>query len=81
MQTEDSDVWMSIDAQNFDEVLERAMRAGSSTVQTHATETDAEGGEEDKVAKEQTDKLRDLAAKVEHFVEGNGDVEGARFEE
>lgn len=81
VQTEDSDVWMSVDANDFDEVLERAMRASSSTVQTHAMETDGEGGEEDRVAKEQTNKLRDLAAKVERFVEGKGDIEGARFEE
>ncbi|KAH0838529.1 SGT1 protein-domain-containing protein [Lanmaoa asiatica] len=81
VQTEDSDEWMNVDAKDFDEVLECAMRAGGSTVETHATEMDDEGGEEDRVAKEQTDKLRDLAVKVEQFVEGKGDVEGARFED
>lgn len=81
VQTEDSDEWMNVDAKDFDEVLERAMRVGGSPVEMHAMETDGEGGVEDSVAKEQTNKLRDLAAKVEQFVEGKGDVEGARFEE
>lgn len=80
-QTEDSDDWMNVDAKDFDEMLERVMRAGDSTVETPAMDTDGGGGEEDRVAKDQTDKLRDLAAKVERFVEGKGDVEGARFEE
>lgn len=80
-QTEDSDEWMNVDAKDFDEMLERTMRVGDSTVETHAMDMDGGGGEEDRVAKEQTDKLRDLAAKVEQFVEGKGDVEGARFEE
>ena len=80
-QTEDSDIWMSVDADDFDEVLERAMRAGGAASETQAMETDGEGGEEARVAKEQTDKLRDLAVKVERFVEGKGDVEGAQFEE
>ena len=36
---------------------------------------------EDKLASEQAKKLKDLATKVENFVEGEGDLEGARFEE
>ncbi|KAI9572712.1 SGT1 protein-domain-containing protein [Boletus coccyginus] len=81
VQTEDSDEWMNVDANDIDEVLERAMRAGDSTAETHSMNTDGEGGEDDRVTKEQTDKLRDLAAKVEQFVEGKGDVEGARFKD
>ncbi|KAG6381423.1 SGT1 protein-domain-containing protein [Boletus reticuloceps] len=76
-QAEDSDEWMNVDANDFD-----AMRASGSVMETHAMETD--GGDvdvEDRVAKEQANKLRDLAAKVEQFVEGKGDVEGARFED
>lgn len=79
VQTEDSDEWMNVDPKDFDEMLERAMRADGSTVEAQVIETD--GAKEDRVAKEQADKLRDLAAKVERFVEGKGDVEGARFEE
>ncbi|KAF8559346.1 SGT1-domain-containing protein [Imleria badia] len=81
VQTEDSDEWMNVDAKDFDEVLERAMRAGGSTMETHAMEIDGEEAKEDRVAKEQTDKLRNLAAKVEQFVGGKGDVDGARFED
>ena len=36
---------------------------------------------EDDVAAKQASRLQDLASKVEKFVEGEGDVEGARFEE
>jgi hypothetical protein len=36
---------------------------------------------EDKLASEQAKRLKDLATKVENFVEGEGDLEGARFEE
>jgi hypothetical protein len=36
---------------------------------------------EDKLVSEQAKKLKDLATKVENFVEGEGDMEGARFEE
>jgi hypothetical protein len=37
--------------------------------------------EEDRVASEQAARLKDLASKVEQFVEGEGDIEGALFEE
>jgi len=36
---------------------------------------------EDRIAAEQASKLQNLAAKVEEFVEGEGDLEGATFEE
>ena len=36
---------------------------------------------EDDAAEEQAKKLKNLAAKVEDFVEGEGDLEGALFEE
>jgi len=36
---------------------------------------------EDRMASEQASRLKDLANKVEQFVEGEGDMEGARFEE
>lgn len=37
--------------------------------------------EEDRVAQQQTAKLQEMAKKVEDFVEGKGDLEGATFEE
>ena len=48
----------------------------ATTMDVDDTETD-----EDRLAKAQAEKLRDLAKKVEEFVEGEGDVEGARFAE
>lgn len=36
---------------------------------------------EEKMAQDQAARLQELAKKVEGFVEGKGDLEGARFEE
>ncbi|KAG0703146.1 SGT1 protein-domain-containing protein [Suillus ampliporus] len=75
---EDSDDWMNVDAADFDEMLERTR----SQPQSQAMDVDSAGNEaEERVAKEQATKLHDLAAKVQKFVEGEGDVEGARFED
>lgn len=37
--------------------------------------------EEDNIANQQASRLKDFAAQVENFVEGQGDIEGAKFEE
>lgn len=42
---------------------------------------DVDESPEDRIASEQAKRLKDLASKVEIFIEGEGDVEGARFEE
>ncbi|KAG2155460.1 SGT1 protein-domain-containing protein [Suillus clintonianus] len=76
-ETEDSDDWMNVDAAGFDDMLERTR----SQPQSQAMDVDAGDDAEERVAKEQTSKLQDLAAKVQNFVEGEGDVEGARFED
>ncbi|KAG2350677.1 SGT1-domain-containing protein [Suillus weaverae] len=77
-ETEDSDDWMNVDAANFDDMLERTR----SQPQSQKMDVDSTGDEaEERVAKEQANKLQDLAAKVQKFVEGEGDVEGARFED
>ncbi|KAF8845344.1 SGT1-domain-containing protein [Paxillus ammoniavirescens] len=81
-QAEDSDEWMNIDAADFENVLKSTMHGPGSNMEAQAMDVDpAGGGEEDRLAQEQTEKLRGLAAKVERFVEGEGDVEGARFED
>lgn len=77
-ETEDPDDWMNVDAANFDDMLERA-RSQPQSQGMNVDSTSAEA--EDMVAKEQTNKLQDLAAKVQKFVKGEGDVEGARFED
>lgn len=77
-ETEDSDDWMNVDAANFDDMLERTR----SQPQSQEMDIDSTGDDaEERVAKEQANKLQDLAAKVQKFVEGEGDVEGARFED
>lgn len=42
---------------------------------------DTAAAQEDKLANDQATRLQDLAKKVEQFVGGKGDLEGAKFEE
>lgn len=81
---EDSDEWLNIDAQDFDEILERATGSSKAETQRSMNPMDIEEPKaeaEDRLASAQATKLKELAAKVEEFVEGDGDIEGARFEE
>ncbi|KAH7915115.1 SGT1-domain-containing protein [Hygrophoropsis aurantiaca] len=81
-ETDDSDDWMTVDAQNFDEMLERTMRPTGAHSASQAMDVDDAGQSDDaeeRFAKLQASKLQDLAKKVEQFVEGEGDIEGARF--
>jgi hypothetical protein len=77
---EDSDDWLNVDARDFDKMLEKTMGASP---QDDMDVDKLEAGEtnEDRITKEQASRLQDLAQKVENFVEGEGDVEGAKFEE
>ena len=81
--TEDSDDWLNVDAQNFDNMLERTMGISKNKAENAMEVDKPEGGEteEDRVAKGQASRLQELAQKVEDFVEGEGDVEGAKFDE
>ncbi|KAF5384722.1 hypothetical protein D9757_006218 [Collybiopsis confluens] len=70
---EDSDDWLNIDADNFEDSFQQnqsklgdAMDVDRNPAQPAAS-TDA------------SSQLRDLASRVEEFIEGEGDVEGARF--
>lgn len=81
---EDPDDWLNVDAADFDAMLEKT--AGGSKGKGKGTATDrmdvdASGDEEERVAKAQAARLKDLAKQVEDFVEGEGDLEGARFAE
>ncbi|KAK1232082.1 hypothetical protein PQX77_004800 [Marasmius sp. AFHP31] len=79
---EDDDSWLNIDAESFEDALAKAQ--SNKTADPDAMDVDkpsSEMTEEDRVASEQASKLRDLAAKVEEFVEGEGDLEGARFKD
>jgi len=70
---EEPDSWLDIDAENFDSMLQN-MAPG----QSNAMDVDQK---EEQLAQNQASKLKSLAQKVEEFVEGEGDLEGARFEE
>ncbi|KAF8213416.1 SGT1 protein-domain-containing protein [Mycena galopus ATCC 62051] len=77
---EDSDQWLNIDAKDFENMLETTM--GSSKQQENLMELDEEEATaEERMASEQASRLKNLATKVEAFVEGKGDLEGATFEE
>jgi hypothetical protein len=82
-QDEDSDEWLHIDAGDFDLMLESTM--GKPPIQVgidpDAMDVDGPNKLEDRMATEQAARLKTLAGKVESFVEGEGDLEGARFEE
>ncbi|KAI1797621.1 SGT1 protein-domain-containing protein [Ganoderma leucocontextum] len=79
---EDYDEWLNVDATDFDAMLEKTLRGKQSSGKecaTNAMDVDGARDDEDRVAKLQAERLRDLAHKVEDFLEGEGDVEGAQF--
>ncbi|KAJ7462740.1 SGT1 protein-domain-containing protein [Mycena galericulata] len=77
---EDSDQWLNVDAKDFENMLETTM---GSSKQPHTMEVDPADDEtaEDRLASDQASRLQNLATKVEEFVEGEGYLEGARFED
>ena len=85
---EDSDDWLNVNADSFDAMLEERMGKPLQQKDPDAMDVDQKDSQaaqqkfmEDKVANDEAKKLQDLANKVENFVEGEGDLEGARFEE
>jgi hypothetical protein len=81
---EDDDDWLIVSAENFDSVLQEKMRfndAPSTSRDMDVDHSPDSGNGEDGMTKAQVAKLRDLASKVDAFVSGEGDVEGATFEE
>ena len=73
---EEPDNWLDIDADNFDGVLQNMAPGGSNRYDPMDVDK-----KEEQLAQDQASKLKSLAQKVEEFVEGEGDLEGARFEE
>ncbi|EEB89512.1 hypothetical protein MPER_12380, partial [Moniliophthora perniciosa FA553] len=80
---EDSDDWLNIDAEFFEDMLSKSgtkqQKGPKDPNAMDVDQLDTEMLSEDRVASEQASRLRDLATKVEEFVEGEGDIEGARF--
>ncbi|KAG6869161.1 hypothetical protein C0993_012260 [Termitomyces sp. T159_Od127] len=74
---EDADDWLQIDSQHFETML-----GSKDSVQSGPMDVDTpEEGSGDRAASEQAVKLKELATKVENFIEGEGGLEGAMFEE
>jgi hypothetical protein len=81
---EDEDSWLDVDASSFEEMLQKGSASKSTTKAPDAMDVDATEDEkpaDDAEASKHADRLRELSEKVEKFVEGEGDLEGARFEE
>ncbi|KAJ7071503.1 SGT1-domain-containing protein [Mycena amicta] len=73
---EDSDDWLNIDAKDFENMLETTM--GTSKPDDAM---DVDSSAQDHLASEQASRLKDLATKVGAFVDGQGDLEGALFDD
>ena len=79
---EDPDDWLDIDSADFDTMLENTLGSKSQSTETRMdVDTDENTDQEERIAEQQTAKLQEMAKKVEEFVEGKGDLEGARFKE
>jgi len=79
---EDDESWLTIDAQDLETQLQESLGHTKQLRQEDVMDVDSlEISAEDRIASEQASRLKDLANKVEQFVEGEGDMEGARFEE
>lgn len=81
---EDADDWLTVSAEDFDSVLQEKMRLNVVPNTDHGMDVDHSPrpeDEEDDFSQTRVTKLRDLAHKVDAFVSGKGDVEGAMFEE
>jgi len=72
---EDDDSWLEVSPDELDGMMQRATGRSTEGKETKVGSKKAELGEEHGKA------LGDLAKKVEAFVGGEGDLEGARFEE
>jgi hypothetical protein len=80
---EDNDDWLIVDPQDFDEMLGKTLGTKTEDQKTsNAMVIDGPRDDaEEHAAATQAARLKELTSKVENFVEGEGDIEGARFEE
>ncbi|KAH9176602.1 SGT1-domain-containing protein [Lactarius sanguifluus] len=76
---DDPDDWLTVNAEDLDRVLQDNMNHTTHHT-SHKMEVDPESEERDSTHA-QVAQLRDLANKVDAFVTGEGDIEGAMFED
>ncbi|KAI6045073.1 SGT1 protein-domain-containing protein [Pisolithus marmoratus] len=74
---EDSNEWMNVATSSFDTMLPQSMNNG----ELDGMDIDSNEQEHNRLVQAQSERLHDLASKVEQFVQGQGDLEGARFED
>ena len=85
-QREDSDDWLHVGAEDFDNMLQQGFSRppeakDRSTRISERSDAEMKIDDEDRLAQSQATRLQDLAKKVEEFVEGQGDLDGAKFAE
>ncbi|KAJ2920284.1 hypothetical protein MD484_g79, partial [Candolleomyces efflorescens] len=82
---EDSDAWLNIDEADFDSMLARgqgkAQKSDKGVKGVKGEQMDVDDQTEDDMATFQANQLKALASKVEDFIEGEGDIEGAQFQD
>lgn len=83
-QEEDPDDWLNVDAQEFEQMLENTLKRPKASDQRGSNAMDIDdsnlASDEDPIASKQAKQLKDLASKVEGFIQGEGELEGALFE-
>lgn len=79
-QPEDSDSWLEVSPDELDGMMMRASGQTATTANGESTAKDAEKAQAEP-GDEHGKALADLAKKVETFVGGQGDLQGARFAE
>ncbi|KAI0067764.1 hypothetical protein BV25DRAFT_1794079 [Artomyces pyxidatus] len=85
-EAEEPDEWLNVDAENFDALLEKRLNVAEDKLHADVQAMDVDEPEdgraaENRLAEAQAKKMQHLAKKVETFLEGKGDVEGATFED
>jgi hypothetical protein len=76
---EDPDDWLNVDPMDLDHTLKQYHQQKESP--THGSVDDVVDEDEDMAAHEQAGRLKELAKRMEGFVEGEGAMEGALFDE
>lgn len=76
---EDSDKWLEVDPDELDAMLMRS--AGTAKAKEAAESAPGAPGAPVELGDEHGKALQDLASKVEEFIAGQGDMQGARFAE
>lgn len=80
---EDPDDWLNVDSDNFENMLQQTFHGGKTASDPNSMDVDRaqkeEQSPEERLASEQASRLKTLAEKVEQFVDGEGDMDGAKF--